>query len=121
MDYVDIYEEVKKDIPEMKVLFKQKEIETGVDETDGIHIIVGMVVMPCFIKSVVDDNKPICVKIFSFLEKMSVSEDIRVQEVLDFTVLEQFVDFGTEFLDKCKIYMNENTLKHCLKIEKYFL
>ena len=31
-------------------------------------------------------------KVFSFLENMAICEDVKIKEVLDFTVLEQLAD-----------------------------
>lgn len=60
-------------------------------------------------------------KVFSFLENMAMCEDVKVNEVLDFTVLEQLVGEGNDTLEQCKQYMKINTLKHCEEVEKYFL
>lgn len=54
------------------------------------------------------------------LEKMAVSQDIKVQEVLDFTVLEGLADKGHDVLEQCKKYMKTNTVQHCEEVEKYF-
>ena len=52
---------------------------------------------------------------------MAICEDVKIKEVLDFTVLEQLVDEGQDILEQCKQYMKKNTLKHCEEVEKYFL
>ena len=52
---------------------------------------------------------------------MAMCEDKKINEVLDFTVLEQLIDEGHDTLNQCKRYMGMNTLKHCEKVEKYFL
>ncbi len=54
------------------------------------------------------------------MEQMALCQDIKVQEVLDFTILEQLVDKGHDKLQECKKYMGRNTLQHCEKIEQYF-
>ena len=101
--------------------FRKKEKENLIDETDGIHIVFGMVIVP-YILHIVQNNKMYEInKVFSFLENMAMCEDVKIKEVLDFTVLEQLADEGHDTLGRCKQYMKKNTLKHCEEIEKYFL
>lgn len=51
---------------------------------------------------------------------MAMCEDIKVNEVLDFTILEQLADEGHDTLKQCKQYMGINTLKHCEEVENIF-
>lgn len=121
MKYDGIYKTFKEEIPEGYSFFEAKEKENLIDETDGIHIVFGMVIVP-YILHIVQNNKLLEInKVFSFLENMAISEDIKIKEVLDFTVLEQLADEGHDTLRQCKRYMGKNTLKHCEEIEKYFL
>ena len=39
-------------------------------------------------------------KVFSFLENMAICEDVKIKEVLDFTVLEQLAN--ERFIPECK-------------------
>lgn len=52
--------------------------------------------------------------------QMAVCKDIKVQEVLDFIILEQSVDERHDKLQECKKYKGINTLQHCQKVEEYF-
>lgn len=120
MKYDELYKNFKERIPVDQAFFEAKEKENLIDETDGIHIIFGMVIVP-YILYVVQNNKIIEIKkVFSFLEDMAGCEDVKIKEVLDFTVLEQLADEGPDVLERCKRYMGENTLKHCEEVEKYF-
>ncbi len=81
----------------------------------------GMVIVP-YILHVVQNNKMLEInKVFSFLENMAMCEDVRVIEVLNFTILEQLADEGHDKLEQCKRYVEENTFKHCEEVQKYFL
>ena len=121
MIYDELYKTFKEEIPEGYSFFKVKEKENLIDETDGIHIVFGMVIVP-YILHIVRNNKMLEInKVFSFLENMAICEDVKIKEVLDFTVLEQLTDVGHDILGQCKQYMNKNTLKHCEEVEKYFL
>ena len=120
MKYDELYKTFKEEIPEGSSFFEVKEKENLIDETDGIHIVFGMVIVP-YILYIVQNNKMLEInKVFSFLENMAICEDIKIKEVLDFTVLEQLVDEGQDILEQCKQYMKKNTLKHCEEVEKYF-
>ena len=44
-------------------------------------------------------------KVFSFLENMAICEDVKIKEVLDYTVLEQLVDERQDVLGQCKQYI----------------
>ena len=121
MKYDELYNTFKKEIPEGCSFFEVKEKENLIDETDGIHIAFGMVIVP-YILYIVQNNKMLEInKVFSFLEKMAICEDIKIKEVLDFTVLEQLADEGHDTFGQCKQYMKKNTLKHCEEVEKYSL
>lgn len=121
MKYDGLYREFREKIPEGINFYEAKERENLIDGTDGIHIIFGMVIVPYILYSIQGNDMPLTRKVFAFLEDMAVCEDIKVKEVLDFTILEQLVDKGHEFLNLCKQYMGVNTLKHCEEVEKYFL
>ena len=121
MKYNELYTTFKEEIPEGSSFFEVKEKENLIDETDGIHIVFGMVIVP-YILNIVQNNKMLEInKVFLFLENMAICEDIKIKEVLDFTVLEQLVDEGQDILEQCKQYMKKNTLKHCEEVEKYYL
>lgn len=120
MKYDELYKTFKEELPEGSSFFEVKEKENLIDETDGIHIVFGMVIVP-YILNIVQNNKMLEInKVFLFLENMAICEDIKIKEVLDFTVLEQLVDEGQDILEQCKQYMKKNTLKHCEEVEKYF-
>ena len=120
MDYNKLYTEFKIAVPECISFCEEKEIENFIDDTVGIHVSFGMVIVP-YILYVVDNQKDKAIQeIFCFMEQMAVCPDIKVQEVLDFTILEQLIDEEHYILQKCKKYMGMNTLQHCEKIEEYF-
>ena len=121
MKYDELYKTFKEEFPEGSSFFEVKEKENLIDETDGIHVVFGMVIVP-YILNIVQNNKMLEInKVFLFLENMAICEDIKIKEVLDFTVLEQLVDEGQDILEQCKQYMKKNTLKHCEEVEKYYL
>ena len=120
MKYDELYKTFKEEISEGYSFFEIKEKENLIDETDGMHVVFGMVIVP-YILYIIQNNKMLEInKVFSFLENMAICEDIKIKEVLDFTVLEQLVDERQDVLGQCKQYMKKNTLEHCEEVEKYF-
>lgn len=121
MKYDELYKTFKEEISEGYSFFEIKEKENLIDETDGMHVVFGMVIVP-YILYIIQNNKTLEInKVFSFLENMAICEDVKIKEVLDFTVLEQLVDERQDVLGQCKQYMKKNTLEHCEEVEKYFL
>ena len=121
MNYDTLYEAFKKEFPEGQRYFEKLEQENYIDESDGMHPVFGMVVVP-YILQVVRENGLLEIrKVALFLEKMALCDDADVVDVLDFTVLEQLIDEDRSILEICKKHMGEYTLKHCEEIEKYFL
>ena len=120
MEYNELYKDFRKIIPECIDFCSMKERENLLDANDGIHIFFGMVIVPYFIY-LVDTNQDILAKkVSSFFENMANSEDIKVQEVLDFTVLEQLANEGHDKFEQYKKYMENESLEHCISTEKYF-
>ncbi len=121
MQYSTLYASFKNLFPEDHGFFEELETENLVDSTVGMHPIFGLIVVP-YILLCVRENRAAETNIaFTFLEEMATCKDADVAGVLDFTVLESFVDEGHDFIRKCKQYMGKNTLEHCEEIEKYFL
>lgn len=120
MNYDELYTEFKETVPECIGFCNEKEIENLVDDTVGIHVAFAMVIVPYILYIVNNREENVIQKIFYFMEQMAVCQDIKVQEVLDFTILEQLADEGHDKLEECKKYMGMNTLQHCKKVEEYF-
>lgn len=120
MNYDKLYTEFKATVPESISFCKKKEIENFIDDTMGIHVIFAMVIVPYILYIIDNREETVIKKSFYFMEQMTLCQDIKVQEVLDFTILEQLVDEGHDKLHECKKYMGMNTLQHCEKIEQYF-
>lgn len=118
MNYDDLYKAIKEEIPEGLSFFEMKEKENLVDENDGMHVIFGMVIVP-YIFHIMHNKEKFefeINKIFIFLEKMATCEDIKINEILEFTILEQLENEGDDIFEQCKQYMQINTLKYCEKI-----
>lgn len=119
--YENLYEEFKNRIPECKEYCRKKEEENLIDGTDGIHVYFSLVVVPYIIKVVVSDNSSVTKRVFDFIEEMAKSNDIKIGEVLDFTILEQILDEDKSVFDRFKKLMLPETILHSEKIEEYFL
>lgn len=120
MNYDNLYKEFKTIIHESIDFCNNKEYENHLDETDGIHIFFGMVIVPYFLYLIDNKEVEIIKKVSDFMEKMANCEEVKVQEVLNFTILEQLADEGHDRLEQFKKYMQKSTLQHCHFVEKYF-
>ena len=121
MNYNKLYNDFLREIPEAIDFCHKKENENLLDKTDGIHTFWGMAVVPYIIFAIKNNEITVLLKVFDYLERMAICEDDKVQELLDFTVLEGLVDEGGTILNQCKQYMGEKTLEHCVKVEQYFI
>lgn len=120
MNYDKLYTEFKESVPECISFCNKEEIENLIDNTVGIHVSFAMVVVPYILYILDNKDEKIVQKCFRFLEEMATCQDSKVQEVLDFTILEQLADEGRDKIQEYKKYMGMNTLQHCKKVEEYF-
>lgn len=102
-------------------IIEEIEKKSDVDRDDGMHIIFGLVVVPFICKLLERKDDKNLQKVFDFFELMAKSDDSKIAEVLEFTILEDLVSRGKEFLSKCKRYMGIETLQSCAAVEKYML
>ena len=94
MNYDKLYTGFKIAVPECTSFCEEKEIENFIDDTVGIHISFGMVIVPYILYVIENQKDKVIQEIFCFMEQMAICTDIKVQEVLDFTILEQLIDEG---------------------------
>lgn len=120
MKYENIVRFFLTEVPESSDYYNKHKSAKLIDDNTGVHVVFGMIILPFILESCDKADYVTIDIIFAFLEKMSQCEDVRVVEVLDFTILEGFADEGKERLNRIKKYMWENTLQHCEDIEKYF-
>lgn len=115
MDYNTLDIELIKEIPEIKQYYDE-ELESW-DEKPGQHNIFGNVLNPFLIELLrINKNSDLIKRIFYFLEKMAVCNDLLVREVLGCTVLERLGD-DKVILQKAVKYMGEKTKKMSSEIE----
>ena len=114
-DFLDLF-------PEDREQLQSNAKQLDIDETDGMHVAFGMIVVP-YVKSLLrtNNNETKIRKAFDFFEEMAISGDALVCEVLEFTVLEDFISQGNIFLNLCKRYMGKQTLESCLSVERYMM
>ena len=119
MQYEKLYDEFKnlfpEDIGELDKLAKVADAETD----DGMHIMFGMVVVPFVLDLLKRGENEKLQTAFTFFEKMAKSDDSLISEVLEFSVLEDFISRGEVVLDSLKSYMGSVTRKSCANLEKF--
>ncbi len=107
LTYENAYQQFKNEFKDDADFFKERESETGVDDTDGRHIQFGMVVVPFLyhLADIQDEAK--IKKCFDFFDKMSVSSDKELSAVVQFSILEAVVS-NKDYLSKLKIFHGGN-------------
>lgn len=120
MQYEKLYNDFKNLFPEDAGRLNKLAKISSVEPSDGMHIVFGMVVVP-FLLELLSQNESEKLNIaFDFFEQMANSKDVLISEVLEFTVLEDFISQDKDVLNKLKAYMKPETLKSCIAVEKFF-
>ena len=121
MKYETLYDDFISLFPDDKFALEGKAKSLCIDETDGVHVWFGMIVVP-FVIELLNSNKVSKLHLaFNFFEKMALSNDSRIEEVLEFSVLEEILSAENKEINHLKKYMGEKTLEYCLNAEKYIL
>lgn len=77
------------------------------DDT-GSHVVYGDVFVPLIVQSLNEDNQIELVRIFGFIEEVMSEGDDYANEVLMFSVLEQFI-YDKKLLSKIDFFSGNNT------------
>jgi hypothetical protein len=100
LNYGNLSERLVKAVPALKSAY-DKELEWWQGEWAGPHIIYGDILNPYLTAKLESHNKEDQAeldRIFAFLEELATSEDVHIQEVLAYTVLEYF--YGRDLLER---------------------
>jgi len=104
-------------VPELRSQYEQ-EVKWWGEEEPGAHNIYGDLLTPHLISLLKSDEQEDTLKrIFALLEKLANHEDVHVQEVVAFSVLEQ-LGGDKELLQKARRYMGPKTLQFSHEVEK---
>ncbi|MFB0832735.1 hypothetical protein ACEU2D_24515 [Brevibacillus laterosporus] len=114
MEYNDLVQTLLVEIPELNPVYEE-EIEWL--KEDLPHVIFGIVFNPYLIEILnLHDQEKKLKAIFIFLEKMAMSSDEKVKEVLVTTILESLLT-ERNIIVKAKHYMGSVTKKFCEQLE----
>ena len=91
--------------------------DLSINDDDGMHVLFGMVITPFVINLIETENLIEIEKAFDFFEKMDLSGNSNICEVLEFSVLENLI--SSPVFPKCKKYMLPETRKSCEAIEQW--
>lgn len=124
MKYNSLIEDIFNAIPELREEYSSKAEENLIDEETGVHIVFGMIIVPYLVKLLkMKENyecKEVLRRIFIFFEEMAKSDDVLIQEVLEFTIIESIIDEGKEILSNAYKYMLDETKKSTREVERFF-
>lgn len=121
MKYETLYDEFAQLFPDDAAKLKKMANNTEAEPSDGMHVMFGMVVVPFVLELMAGSDEKKLKKAFSYFEKMAECDSAKISEVLDFTVLEDFISRGKGTLNNCKRFMDKKTIENCEMIEKYML
>ena len=119
MKYEDLYDEFINLFPEDKEFFKRLEEETGAERSIGMHIMFGLVVSP-YILRLLEKEPEKAKKAFEFIEKMETSEDERIANVADVSVLEILITEEDGGIEKICKYLGPKSLASVSHSAQYF-
>ena len=119
MKYEDLYDEFINLFPEDKEFFKRLEEETGAVRSIGMHIMFGLVVSPYILRLLEKDPEK-AKKAFEFIEKMETSEDERIANVADVSVLESLITEEDGGIEKIRKYLGPKSLASVSHSSQYF-
>ena len=80
MKYDYLYKAFKEEILEGFYFWEVKGKENMIDDTDGMHVAFGMVIVPYILHIVQNKKRSEINKVFSFLENMAICEDTKVMK-----------------------------------------
>ena len=119
MKYEDLYDEFINLFPEDHEQFKRLEEKTGAERSIGMHIVFGLVVSP-YILSLLEKDHEKAKQAFDFVEKMEISEDERIVNVADVSVLEILITEETCGIEKIRKYLGPESLASVSHTAKYY-
>ncbi len=117
--YHNLAEKLVEAIPELKSQYEQ-ELKWWGDEEPGAHNIYGDLLTPYLISLLKSDAQEETLRqIFVFLEKLANHDDVHVQEVVAFSILEQ-LGGDRELLMKARKYAGPKTLQFSHEVEAFW-
>jgi len=117
MIFNTVIKELMSNFPEFEEV-AENEFEYWRQESPPPHVFFANVLDTYLVKEMADiKNVKLVEQIFDFLEKMAISEDEKVQEILGVTILE-YLGNDKRILKKARTFMRPHTLKMSYEIEK---
>lgn len=119
MEYEKLYQEFLNLFPEDKSILGNLAKERDVDESLGQHIMFGYVVVPYIYSLLKNKDEAKLRRAFAYFEEMAKDSDHKVTEVLEFTLLENFLTESAEIANGLKPYMGLETVASASNVRNY--
>ena len=117
LEYGTLLDEALNKLPDFKKEYNKLISEDEIDKESGNHIVFGYAFVPVIVKAIKEENTITRDAMFGFLEQMASSDDIKVVEVCDQSVLEAL--YG-EFDEKTILpYMGKKTKEGFMAVKEY--
>lgn len=118
LNYKNLLTHAQKEIEEFNQSYMEECKRGTIDVNSGLHTIFSLVFVPLLISALKSDLH-LAKKMFDFIEKMETSEDVLVQEVSQFTVLEELADSFQD--DELVSYLGKNTKLSMADVRQYII
>lgn len=116
--YEDVSDALTKHLPELRSRY-EVELKWWGDERPGPHVVYGDILNPYIDRLLQSREEAALHRVFNFIELLSSSGDLRVQELVTVTVCEHLGDDEAR-LHQARRFMGSATLKHCDDIERFW-
>ncbi len=119
MEYEKLYQGFLNLFSEDRSILNNLAKEHDVDESLGQHIMFGYVVVPYIYSLLKSKDETKLRKAFAYFEEMAKDSDHKVTEVLEFTLLENFLTESAGIANGLKPYMGPETLVSASNVGNY--
>ncbi len=117
MKYDNLVKEALRQLPSLKLQYKESVDLGTIDENDGPHIVFDQFFLPIIHKAIDEGNVALLRDFFLFVEGMEISNDPLIAEVVEFTILEDLCDNYAD--SKFEMYLGKETRAALRDIRMY--
>lgn len=119
MKYNELFNDFIALFPDDKMWFDNECNKKEVSNEDGMHIVFGMIVVPYLLDVAVKSDDKLRLA-FECIEKMEVSGEPQIAEVVEFSILENLIGVEVDKSNKLLEFMGDETRKAFEDVKKWY-
>ena len=119
MIYNNLFDNFIALFPDDKMWFDNECNKKEVSNEDGMHIVFGMVVVPYLLVIAYKSDEKLQLA-FYYIEKMEISGDPQIAEVVEFSILENLIGIENDKSNKLLEFMGDETRKAFEDVKKWY-